>query len=157
MSASPSSVWVFLGELASYSPQSVKVSIEGSEVEGIPAIDTKKNGTGFSGVYAYLGANGGSVKIKAQLTKGEGADKNLTKTFNLNTIPIEEAYASAVKERAKYLGLNIDIPQIKTITYQEIYDYLCDKHGKEWLTRKAVQPFLDKLKQENNVSQKGPI
>ena len=145
--ASNTLAWVFVGELANNTENAVSISVMGSVLNNINPIDQDHNITGFTGVYVVLNPSG-SVAIKAQLTKREGADKSQTKTFNLNDYDLCDAYNLAVKERSQYLGLHIEIPKLKKLTYKKVYDYLNTKFGKEWAKKNKASSFLKKMNRE---------
>ena len=144
----PASVWRFIGELADRSFGAVSVTIRGNALEGLPVVNDGSNITGFNGVYIVLYPTG-SVVLKAQLTKGDGADKSLTKTFSLADFSLNEAYRLAVKERSIFLGLDIEIPNLKKIKYKEVYDFICSKHGDDWIEKSKASEFKVKMKEES--------
>lgn len=144
----PASVWKFIGELADRSLGAVSVTLMGSALEGLPEVSDGSNITGFNGVYVVLYPTG-SVVLKAQLTKGDGADKNLTKTFSLADFSLNEAYKLAVKERSIFLGLDIEIPKLKDIKYKDVYNFICSKHGDDWIQKSKASGFKAKMKEES--------
>jgi hypothetical protein len=143
----PAVVWRFVGELANCSDGAVSVTLNGTPLEGLPAVSARCNITGFNGVYIVLYPTG-SVVFKAQLSKNEGATKSLTKTFSLTDFSLNEAYAHAVKERSVYLGLNISIPKLKDIKYKEAYDFICSKYGPDWIQKPKASGFKARMAEE---------